>query len=198
VPNHHLGPWKTLEVEDAAEIFAPATFRWWISGGRALDLHLGRTWRHHEDTDVSVARRDVPALRSCLPTWDIHVAAAGRLSPWRGQEVSAALHENNLWCRPTPNAAWALDITVSEGDTSDWVLRRDPRVRFPWSVAVLRSTGGVPYLAPELQLLFKSKEARDKDDMDAHTVIPELEWHRREFLRQHLSADHPWQQLLSD
>lgn len=38
-------------------------------------------------------------------------------------------------------------------------------------MAVLRSAAGIPYLAPELQLLYKSKGLRPKDDVDAAEVI---------------------------
>jgi hypothetical protein len=69
-----LGPGEPLDLESVVEVFAPADFRWWISGGRALDLHLGRTWRSHEDTDVGVVRRDLGSVYSLLSGWDLHVA----------------------------------------------------------------------------------------------------------------------------
>jgi hypothetical protein len=52
---------------------------------------------------------------------------------------------------------------------------------------------GVPYLAPELQLLFKSMHLRSKDHGDARRVIPILENERRIWLSDHLDPDHPWQ-----
>ena len=68
-------------------------------------------------------------------------------------------------------------------------------MRVRWDEAVLRSDGGIPYLAPELQLLFKSKDVRPKDDLDAREVIPELTEARRRRLRALLPVDHPWQAL---
>ncbi len=55
---------------------------------------------------------------------------------------------------------------------------------------------GVPYLAPELQLLFKSKGLRLKDDLDAGEVVPELDARRRAQLSRLLATGHPWQRLL--
>jgi hypothetical protein len=192
-----LGPWDPLSVTDTVERFGPAKFRWWISGGRALELHVGRSWRDHDDTDVGVPRRDVAGVRMVLDGWDIHVAAAGRLDPWRGQELRPDLHQNNLWCRRHPTGPWCLDVTIAEGDSEAWVYRRDPRIRIQWGQAVLRTTGGVPYLAPELQLLFKSKDPRPKDDVDARQVIPELGGRQRRRLARLLPENHRWQQLLS-
>ncbi len=44
---------------------------------------------------------------------------------------------------------------------------------------MLVTTDGVPYLAPELQMLFKSTAIRPKDDLDAAPVIPRLDPGRR-------------------
>lgn len=167
-----LGPWAPLTVADVAARFADAPLRWWITGGHALELHVGRSWRDHADIDVGIVRRDAPELRGVLPGWDIHLAAAGRLHPWDGRPLSPdpADHENNLWCRPSPVEPWAIDVTVSEGDATHWIYRRDPSRRVPWAEAVLRTADGVPYLAPELQLLFKSVDPRPKDLIDAAEV----------------------------
>jgi hypothetical protein len=82
---------------------------------------------------------------------------------------SSAVHPRDLLLavsvvRPTPRprrtGSWCLDVTLAEGDSEAWVYRRDPRIRVPWPQAVLSTADGVPYLAPELQLLFKSKDAQ--------------------------------------
>ena len=189
---HELGPWAPLSVDAVVDRFAGAPFRWWMSGGRALALHLGRTWRDHDDTDVGILRTDVAAAVARLGGWDVQVAAAGRLTPWTDRPLTAERHENNVWCRPGPDAPWALDLTLNDGDESAWVSRRDPSITRPWAATILRSEGGVPYLAPELQLLFKAKGHRPKDDLDAATVIPALDPDRRRWLAEHLDAGHPW------
>jgi hypothetical protein len=192
-----LGPWEPLSVTATVETFRAASFRWWISGGRALELHLGRSWRDHEDTDVGLARGDVVELPMVLDGWDLHVAAGGRLQRWAGQELRAELDQNNLWCRRHPEGAWSLDVAIAEGDRNNWCYRRDARVRVPWGDAILHTSEGVPYLPPELQLLFKSKDRRGKDDVDAGQVVPILAPFRRDRLARLLPADHPWQGMLS-
>jgi hypothetical protein len=190
--NDALGPWEPLPLAAAVDLFAEAPFRWWVSGGHALELHLGRSWRVHDDTDISIARRDTPALRAHLAGWDIQVAAAGVLNHWTGCALAASAHQNNLWCRRAPDAPWALDITIAEGDDTAWIFRRDPTLALPWDRAVLTSTSGVPYLTPELQLLFKASDRRPKDDVDAAEVIPELEASAARVLASWLPAGHPW------
>lgn len=58
-----------------------------------------------------------------------------------------------------------------------------------------RQPARCPYLSPDLQLLFKSKNPRPKDNLDAGRVIPELGAEHRERLIQLLPPEHPWQQL---
>jgi len=191
-----LGPWEPLTLDDAVLTFAAAPCRWWISGGHALELHRQRSWREHDDTDVGVVRGDLPAVYALLSHWELHVAAAGQLTPWRGEPLSTDRHQNNVWCRLTASAPWQLDVTIGEGSKDNWIYRRDPTVQLPWDLAVLRTTDGIPYLAPELQLLFKSNNVRPKDDVDAAEVIPTLDARQHDFLARQLSADHPWQRLL--
>jgi hypothetical protein len=44
--------WSPLSVEELAEICEGMPVPWWIAGGWALDLFVGRTTRAHEDMDV--------------------------------------------------------------------------------------------------------------------------------------------------
>jgi hypothetical protein len=132
-----------------------------------------------------------------LVGWDIQVAASGVLTPWKGSELVVQADQNNMWCRKPQDNAWCLDVTISDGDQECWIYRRDPTLRVPWADAVLRSKQGIPYLAPELQLLFKSKNNRTKDDTDATEVIPALVAERQRRLRDLLPRDHPWQASLA-
>jgi hypothetical protein len=192
-----LGPWKPLELREVIRLFERWPARWWISGGVALEVHLGRSWRPHHDSDVSILRDDITALPLVLAGWDINVAAAGVLTSWDGEALAVQAEENNMWCRKAPDQPWCLDVTISEGDEECWIYRRDPTLRVSWDNAVLWNERRIPYLAPELQLLFKSKRNRAKDDRDAAEVIPALAAGRRRRLRDLLPDDHPWQVLLA-
>lgn len=192
------GPWRPLELAAAAHLFRPAPFRWWVSGGYALELHLGRSWREHDDTDISFRRSDAPLVRLLLQDWDLHLAAAGVLSRWTGDELDPQAHHNNIWARRAANEPWELDLTVSDGDDANWIYRRDPSLTRDWGAAVLRTPEtDIPYLAPELQMLFKSKDIRPKDDLDAEQVLPNLSPPRLEWLGKALPHGHQWLRQLS-
>ena len=54
-----------------------------------------------------------------------------------------------------------------------------------------RTDDGVPYLAPEVVLLFKAKAAREKDELDLGRALPLLEPARRAWLADALRLVHP-------
>ena len=76
-------------------------------------------------------------------------------------------------------------------------LAKGPTPRVHWEDAVLLNERGIAYLAPELRLLFKSKDNRPKDDRDATEVIPSLTTVQQRRLRALLPDDHSWQVLLA-
>lgn len=189
--------WEPLGLTEVIALFADADFQWWISGGLALELHVGRSWRDHDDVDVGVRRADAQALHRRLRDWDLWLAAGGQLTPWHGAALDPARPHNNIWIRREPGGPWNIDVTIGEGNDIAWSYRRDPTISRSWCDAVLTTGDGVPYLAPDLQLLFKSKTIRDKDQLDAEQVIPKLAANDRAFLAAALSDDHRWQALLT-
>lgn len=189
--------WQPLSVDEAARLFGDASFKWWISGGHALELHLGDHWREHDDLDVGICRNEAARVREWLSGWDLWLAAAEELSLWDGRPLNLGRHENNVWARRSTQESWAIDLTVNECSEERWVYRRDPSVTEDWEAAVLETPSGIPYLAPELQLLFKSNHRQAKDHVDASHVIPTIGEQRRAWLSERLSPDHPWQGIIA-
>ena len=58
----------------AMEAMAGYPGRWWVAGGWALDLALGRRTRPHADLEVSVLAADQQALFEHLRGWDLRAA----------------------------------------------------------------------------------------------------------------------------
>ncbi len=72
-------------------------------------------------------------------------------------------------------------MMIQESDDDEWYFRRDSRVR--GSVNDLATdVNGVPCLRMDLQLLFKSKEPRPKDEADFRELLPILTDVQRETL----------------
>lgn len=182
--------WEALMPAQAAQLFTSARFPWWISGGWALDLFLGHQSREHGDLDIAVLRRDQDRAAQLFSDWDLRVAARGRLRSLRPGEW-LELGENDLWCRPTPSAPWVFQLVLTEGDQQRWVYRRDRRITRPLAEIGLRTREGIPYLAPELVLLFKATHPLAKDESDFANTIPHLNDAARHWLAGALTVTHP-------
>ena len=189
MPDPQYGAWKPLELDQVRALFEAQPALWWIAGGRALELFAGRSWRAHGDLDVGVLRRDearvVPALRAFerhAAHGDLQLLPPGGLAP-------ADAH--CVWCRAHGRDPWRFELLLTESDGDAWVFRREPAVRRPLA-EILRCTGeGVPYLRPELQLLYKAKAVRPKDELDFAAVAPLLDTESRRWLRAALARAHP-------
>jgi hypothetical protein len=189
VPNSEAF-WSAVHPTDAAAILASAAAPWWIAGGWALDLFSGIPFRPHADLDVGVLRRDVTVVLDSLSTWDVFAARDGRLSRLAAGCVPP-LDIHSLWCRPTSADPWTIELMLDEADGDAWVYRREPRIRRPMSTVVRRSPDGLPYLAPEIQLLYKSKARRERDDADFAQICPLLDEGARTWLRDALELTAP-------
>jgi hypothetical protein len=105
-------------------------------------------------------------------------------------------HVHDVWLRREPGSPWAFQFMIDDTDGDDWIYRRDDRIRR--TVASLSgpaSSPGCQVLAPEIQLLYKSKGLRSKDRSDFSAVLPELDEPRRGWLRRALSLtspEHAW------
>ncbi|MBJ7902181.1 amino acid transporter [Streptomyces sp. DSM 110735] len=178
-------------------MFTKADFSWWIAGGYAIELAVGHELRPHGDLDVLVLRRDQARVRDLLAGWDLYVAdppGQGKLRPWRpGEVLQPPLHD--IWCRRTPEAPWSVQLMLDEAEGTQWVSRRNPEVRRPIDQLGRTSEKGVPYLAPEVQLFYKAKATRDKDEIDFEAALPILGESQRVWLAdviRVIAPDHPW------
>jgi hypothetical protein len=186
--------WCSPKPEDAFALLARATVPWWFAGGWAIDLFLKGATRSHTDLDVGCFRPDLGAMLRQLPGWDIRVAADGRLTPL-GAGASLAPTAHGLWCRPAESPCWVLEILVEDREGSDWVFRRDRRIRRAATEIFARTSSGLRYLRPEIQLLYKSKNSRPHDDADFRATWFSLDAHARSWLVAQLRAtspEHSW------
>lgn len=194
-----LGAWDPLTPAGIAALFGECDAPWWIAGGYAIDAFVRRFDRRpHGDIDVGLLARDQHAVRSCLPGWDFHCAdPPGTLRPWRRAEfLREPIHD--VWVRESRSQPWRLALVLNPDVSGVWVYRRDERIRRPLSELVWRSDG-IPFLAPEVQLLFKSKTIRPKDEQDFADCARLLDLRQAGWLRDALrliDPTHVWLRLL--
>ena len=185
-----------LSLSQLSTLLGSADFPWWVAGGYAIELAVGHAYREHEDLDVLILRRDQAAVRRFLADWDCRpVDPAGLLRRWEPGEI-LPLDVHDVWCREDTNVPWRFSLMIDEADGDTWYSRRDSTVRKPVSELAAQQAGKLPFLAPDVQLYYKAKNVRPKDEQDLTMVLPVLTKRQRTWLCEAVyrtyGAEHPW------
>lgn len=167
---------------------------WWIAGGWALDLFAENQSRLHQDLDAGILRKDAVHVVASLAAWEVFEAKDGIITRL-GEGVPPRSDVFSLWCRPTRTSGWFLELMLEEEENGYWIYRRQRHIRRPFSEVLRRSSQGMAYLAPEIQLLYKSHRPREKDHSDFAHMAQKLDQRSRIWLRNCLETiepAHPW------
>jgi Aminoglycoside-2''-adenylyltransferase len=192
LPTHES--WRLMTPQEAVVSLSVLCLPWWIAGGWALDLFLGKITRAHKDLDVGIFRSDAAGVVAALSGWEFFEAKDGVLSALAAGEAPRA-DVNSLWGKRAHSAQWELELMLDDSDAEAWVFRRDARITRPLSSAIRRNPEGIAYLAPEIQLLYKARAPRPQDQADFDHVVRYLACDARTWLRDSLMGvdpKHPW------
>jgi len=202
---HPFGAFQLYTPDSLMILLQGCPCAWWVAGGWAIDLYLGQQTRQHADCDVEIWRADALAFRAHFSLWEFwapHPDVRDTAWPfiwWPAYEQPPA-GVFNAWCRPHSTDAWAFEVLLADHDDQNWHFRRNPTIQQLRSSSVLRTQEGIPYLAPELQLLYKAKQPRPHDEQDAYLAFTHFSFEqKRQFLLmlQAVDPQHPWLVTLS-
>ncbi|MFD9552308.1 nucleotidyltransferase domain-containing protein [Nocardia salmonicida] len=183
-------PWTPSVV---AARLATCPVSWAVAGGWALDLFAGGISRAHDDIEITVPRADFPHIAAEFPEYEWDIVGDGELWPYHLAENRLDLHQT--WLRDPFTGAFHLDVFREPHDGDTWICRRDPTITLPYAELIRTTTNGIPYLIPEVVLLFKAKANRPKDYSDFQRIVGLLPEHRLARLDSWLTLlypDHPW------
>ena len=187
------------DVGKVASLLGDLRCEWYVCGGWAVDLYLGRVTRAHKDVDISIPRARQLEVRDYMTArgWSTEKAHDGRLTPWReGEFLSLPVH--TVWCRNDAHDPDFLELQLDEIDGEWFRFRRDPTVMLPRGRMSFKTESGLRALAPELVLLYKSNAVEEYAE-DFRNAAPALDAERRAWLKDALDrlyARHPWAEEL--
>jgi hypothetical protein len=185
--------WEAWRPDEVARRLAAVTAPWYVAGGWALDLHRGEQTREHGDLEIGLPAPAFGEVRRALADCQLEVAGSGQLWPL-DSPAFALMHQ--VWVsepaadRPR-GRIYRLDVFREPAASGQWVCRRDEQLALPYDRVIGRDRAGIPYLMPEITLLFKAKAARPKDEADFAATLPLLTAGQRDWLRQTLARVHP-------
>ncbi|MGW3178832.1 nucleotidyltransferase domain-containing protein [Kitasatospora sp. NPDC001119] len=193
LPTRWSSCWTPGEV---AQRLAGIGTPWYVAAGWALDLFRGRRTRAHGDIEIGIPAAGFPEVRDRFPGYAFDAAGSGRIWADAAPEVLAAVHQT--WLRDPATGDYLLDVFREPHDGDTWICRRDETIRLPYREIIHHTRDGIPYLAPELVLLFKAKHVRDKDQSDFDATVPHLTPAQCETLTGLLARVHPGHRWLAD
>jgi hypothetical protein len=167
---------------------------WFVSGGWAIDLFLGKVTREHEDIEIGIYRCDQHAVWQQLPGWTfekaIRTTEGGKWIPWaRAEELRLPVHQIKANCSHA--ACKVFEFFLNERNGIHWTSRRHPELMRAVDEVAVNSFLNIPILTPEIQLLFKAKQTRAKDEADFEQTLGKLSPHQIDWLATALSRFHP-------
>lgn len=190
------------DVIKAVKLFEDYDRPWAVCGGWAIDLYIGRVIRSHKDVDFMILRKDQLIIQEYLSSrgWNLEKAAGGQLAPWQiGEWIDLPIHI--IWCKNPKSSPDFVELLFDEVDEVNFLFRRDASIALPVEKMIILSRPGIPILAPEIVLLYKSGNPEDPFvAVDFKNVLPKLSSETRDWLvsaLKKLYLDHVWLRNLS-
>jgi len=191
------GGWDPLDPSTVGEFMDGFDRPWWIIGGWSLETFTGVP-REHEDMDISILSSDARAFRDFL---------GDRWTPWNVDEgwfrpfdhrFTEVRPDSQVWVRRDAQSPWVLDVPFTPDTNGRWTNKRNPAHTEELDDVTWVAPDGLRYARPEVTLMFKAAQVRDKDQRDAEVVLPMLDAPARGWLSRavaRLDAGHPWTSL---
>lgn len=199
-----MHPDKHPQIAPFRELFARYERHRWIAGGWAVDFLVGEVRREHSDLDVLVLAADfdhfVDRMRPFEPMV-IDGPTKERQPAERGFDIEPG-RMTVEFTRNLPPGCGDIQVLFALSDDSDWIFHRGRKVRWPLANLTRHSPSGTPYLTPEIVLLLKARDNREKDQADFVDAVPFLSPEQLSWLRPRLAPPwnqpHPWDATIAE
>ncbi len=183
--------WDAWRPEDAYRRLANVAAPWCVAAGWAVDLFLGGGHREHEDLEIAAPGARFTEVVAALPELEFFAIVDRQARSIDEGEAVLRPPSHQTWGLDRAAGVWRIDIFREPSDGDTWLSRRDESIQLPYDQLVERTAAGIPYVRPEIALLFKAKHARPKDDADLAAALAVLESRRREYLAELIERVHP-------
>ncbi|MGM0867371.1 MAG: nucleotidyltransferase domain-containing protein [Bacillota bacterium] len=98
---------------------------WFVAGGWAIDLFIGKETREHKDIEIAVFRKDQLYLKHFLKDWEFQKVIKGEFHPWKDEFLELPVHEIHGANKLNGDK---IEVLLNETQESDWKFRRDFRI----------------------------------------------------------------------
>ncbi len=183
--------WQALHPVEVKKLLDNLPIPWWIAGGWGIDLFIGKQTRSHLDIDVLILRKDQFIIKEFLSEWLLYKTNQPGLLLW-DQEEFLEIGVNSVWCKKNEQSPWLMEIIFMDSADNEWFYRRESKIRGTINQLGNMSKDNIPFLIPEIQILFKAKRYFiAKNEQDFQNVLPLLSELQKQWLIKSLSIEFP-------
>jgi len=154
---------------------------WILAGGYALELFYGAAYRPHGDIDIIIKRKQRNQLLKYFENHLLFIAFKGELTPFNKDKFYKKPLQD-IWVLSEDKQYWCLQIMLVDEVAGNWTYKRNSLIQLPFE-AIYFQQEGIKILKPEIQLLYKSKNIRAKDQLDFETNYDRLSFKAKEWLK---------------
>ncbi|CAG7652943.1 hypothetical protein PAESOLCIP111_06675 [Paenibacillus solanacearum] len=211
-------------ISHARIFLANHGFDWYVCGGGAIDVFLGKQTRIHKDLDIAVFWEDRNSIIALMLAagWRVFEACGGGVIHELFQ-VQEPFEKRNLFCftsnenrcklEPIGDEKYRfglekkeqkdftyIEFLFNQRDDEYFYLPGKANLKRRLNKALLKSNG-VPYLAPEVVLFYKSRYLEYSPDtldhyQDFDLSLSVLDYEQKQWLRESLIKEyangHEW------
>jgi hypothetical protein len=168
---------------DVQEILKELKAPWFIAGGWAIDLALGRKTRDHKDIDICVFYKDAEHIFNYFCDWDKQLVIPNSsdrilIDDWK--LLSPPNHELHIY-----KDNFELELLFNKLADDKVLFRRDESIKISLS-EFYGTRFGIPYVNSKWILLYKAKYIKPLDDEDFKNILPLLSTVEKDWLKSKL------------
>lgn len=194
------GPWEPLDPVGLRSLMEGFPEPWWVVGGHAMEAFTGAP-RPHEDVDLVVFARHVPQLREHFRgRYHLWSNDAGTIRPLDDRFPEPFHDRCQIWIRENALSPWLIDCPINPDVDGRWQSKRDVDHVADLEQVTWVDDRGIRFLNPEIVLLYKAAQNREKDRYDLGAAWPLLSGEKTQWLRDAVKKydpAHPWNDWLA-
>ncbi|MEW9701846.1 hypothetical protein [Paenibacillus sp. SI8] len=171
-------------------------YPWFIAGGWAVDLGIGKITREHMDMDICIFRENIQQVLDYFSDWEIRVVIPELHELIPCIDVKDALFPR--YCLHLRRGEQFLEILLTDKIDDEVIYRRNDTIRLSVSEFIRNDSINRPYVNPIWQLLFKSKNPREHDEMDFKNYLPYINSEEKNWLRMNINRTEPESKWLTE
>ena len=158
-------------------------YPWFIAGGWAIDLFLEKETRLHDNIEIGIYREQQMKLFRYLGKYKkYYIDNRSRIGKYEKKEWKKEYLRLPISEIFVEYDGLEIEILLNEKDDFDWIYGKNNKIKHERSNVIRYTDDRIPYLCPEIVLLYKTMEMRNKDKDDILNALKKMNYSEKNWL----------------